>query len=119
MSKSARSTPWREWRRESARAAILDAAWDAVREDGLAALSLRDLARRAGITTPTVYAYFDSKDDIYDGMFGQAADQFAACVEAPYEPVDPQSALVVRARRFADFCLADLTRYQLLFQRSV
>jgi AcrR family transcriptional regulator len=33
---------------------------------GLAGLSLRDLARRAGITTPTVYAYFDSKNAIFD-----------------------------------------------------
>jgi AcrR family transcriptional regulator len=85
----------------------------------LAALSLRDLARRAGITTPTVYAYFDSKNDIYDAMFGQAAEEFAACMEAPYEPAEGRSALVARARRFADFCVADLTRYQLLFQRSI
>ena len=47
---------WRESRRQSARAAILDAAWAVVREEGLAGLSLRELARRAGITTPMIQA---------------------------------------------------------------
>ena len=67
---------WREARREQARAAVLTAAWELVRDEGLAALSLRELARRAGITTPTVYAYFESKNGILDAMFAQAAQQF-------------------------------------------
>ena len=85
MSKSAVRGDWREARRRSARAAILDAAWSLVREDGLAALSIRDLAARAGITTPTVYAYFDSKHAIYDAMFGEAATEFADVMTAHYE----------------------------------
>ena len=113
------SVDWRESRRQSAREAILAAAWTAVREEGLAALSLRDLARRSGITTPTVYAYFDSKNDIYDAMFGQAAEEFAAHMAAPYGTADPRATLLARLRRFVDFCTADLARYQLLFQRTL
>ncbi len=118
MSKSA-AVGWREGRRQSARAAILEAAWGVVREEGLAALSLRDLARRAGITTPTVYAYFDSKNGIYDAMFGQAAEDFAIHMAAPYDSAEPEGALVEGVRRFVDFCTADLARYQLLFQRTI
>ena len=33
------TTHWRETRRQSAREAIVDAAWDLVHEEGLAALS--------------------------------------------------------------------------------
>src|SRR5665647_1784269 len=77
MLKNSERVDWREARRQSARAAVLAAAWKMVRADGLAALSLRDLARHAGITTPTVYAYFDSKNDIFDAMFGEAAESFA------------------------------------------
>lgn len=110
---------WRETRRQAARTAILSAAWAAVREEGLAALSLRDLARRSGITTPTVYAYFDSKNAIYDAMFGQAARDFADCMAAPYDTGDPRAALAAGLRRFVDFCTADLPRYQLLFQRTI
>ena len=112
-------TDWRAARRQSARAVILTAAWAAVHKEGLAALSLRDLARRSGITTPTVYAYFDSKNDIYDAMFGQAAEEFASHMAAPYDTADPRAALVAAVRRFVDFCTADPAQYQLLFQRTL
>lgn len=119
MVKVAGTPDWRNSRRQSARAAILESAWAAVRDEGLAALSLRDLARRCGITTPTVYAYFDSKSDIYDAMFGQAADEFLRHMSAPYDTADPQERLVGSLRRFVRFCTADLARYQLLFQRTI
>jgi AcrR family transcriptional regulator len=110
---------WREGRRRSAQAAILDAAWAAVRDQGLAGLSMRDLASRAGITPPTVYAYFASKNDIYDAMFGQAAAEFAAHIEAPYPGEGATQDLIVGARRFVAFCTEDVARYQLLFQRTI
>ncbi len=110
---------WREGRRRSAREAILDAAWALVREEGLAGLSLRDLARKAGITTPTVYTYFDSKGAIYDAMFGQAAAQFAEEMAAPCDCEGPRDLLVASVRRFFEFCTSDPARYQLLFQRTL
>jgi AcrR family transcriptional regulator len=95
------------------------AAWALVHEEGLAALTLRDLARRAGVTTPTVYAYFESKHAIYDAMFGQAAADFAAHVAEPFETDDPPEVLLVSARRFVEFCTGDVARYQLLFQHII
>ena len=113
------TTSWREARRRSARDAIVEAAWALVGEEGLAGLSLRDLARRAGITTPTVYAYFDSKNAIYDAMFGKAATQFAERMAEPHPSDDLREVLVASARRFAEFCSSDPARYQLLFQRTL
>jgi AcrR family transcriptional regulator len=113
------TTDWREARRGSARDAIVDAAWALVREEGLAGLSLRDLARRAGITPPTVYAYFDSKNAIYDAMFGQAATLFAEKMADPFDCDDPRELLVAGVRRFFEFCTSDTARYQLLFQRTL
>ena len=110
---------WREARRQSARATVLAAAWQMVRADGLAALSLRELARRAGITTPTVYAYFDSKNAIFDAMFGEAAQSFADSKVEQVHTGDPRRSLAADAKRFVDFCMSDVTRYQLLFQHSV
>ena len=119
MVKTTETPDWREARRRSAREAIVDAAWELVGEEGLAALSLRDLARRAGITTPTVYAYFESKNAIYDAMFGQAATEFADAVAEPFDSDDPREILVAGARRFSRFCTSDPARYQLLFQRTI
>jgi AcrR family transcriptional regulator len=110
---------WRESRRQSAREAIVDAAWELVHEEGLAALSLRDLASRAGITTPTVYAYFESKNAIYDAMFGRAAAEFADRVAEPIGTSEPTAVLVAMAHRFFAFCTTDVARYQLLFQRTI
>lgn len=112
------TTEWREARRDFARRAIVDAAWDLVHEEGLPALSLRDLASRAGITTPTVYAYFDSKDAIYDAMFGRAATEFADWMAEPVEPMELAAMLMATAHRFVEFCIKDVVRYQLLFQRT-
>jgi AcrR family transcriptional regulator len=119
MIKKTETSSWRQARRRSARDAIIDAAWALVRDEGLAGLSLRDLARRAGISTPTVYAYFDSKNAIYDAMFGAAATQFANRMAEPYQGQDPRELLVAGALRFAEFCTSDSARYQLLFQRSI
>ena len=110
---------WRGARRRSARDAIVNAAWALVAEEGLAGLSLRDLARRAGITPPTVYAYFESKNAIYDAMFAQAASRFAERMAEPYDCDDPRDLLVAAVRRFFEFCSTDPPRYQLLFQRTV
>jgi AcrR family transcriptional regulator len=119
MTRNSGQAGWREARRRSARDAIVEAAWALVGEEGLAGLSLRDLARRAGITTPTVYAYFESKNAIYDAMFGQAARQFARRMAEPHDGADPPAALAATARRFAVFCASDPARYQLLFQRTL
>jgi AcrR family transcriptional regulator len=110
---------WREARRQNARAALLATAWAMVREDGLAALSLRELARRAGITTPTVYAYFESKNAIFDAMFGEAAQSFAEAKAQLPDTGDPHENLVADAARFVEFCTSDVARYQLLFQHPV
>lgn len=118
MSKTS-TAGWREARRKSARDAIVDAAWELVHEQGLAALSLRDLAGRAGITTPTVYAYFDSKNAIYDAMFGRAATEFADHMAQRYDEAEPVAALTASVQRFAKFCTDDVARYQLLFQRVI
>jgi AcrR family transcriptional regulator len=119
MSNLTKTIDWREGRRRSAREAIIDAAWSLVAEEGLAGLSLRDLARRAGITTPTVYSYFDSKNAIYDAMFAQAATKLAGRMAEPFGELDSLELLVAGVRRFAAFCISDPARYQLLFQRTL
>ena len=59
-------------RRAAARAEILDAAWAIAREKGLSDLTLREVGSRVGMRGPSLYSYFDSKNAIYDAMFGQA-----------------------------------------------
>ena len=81
--------------------------------------ALRGLAQRAGITTPTVYAYFDSKNAIYDAMFGEAAQSFFDSLAEPIDADDQYRRLMNHNERFIEFCVSDVPRYQLLFQRSI
>jgi len=106
-------------RREATRAEILEAAWELVRAEGLAALSLRDLAGRVGMQAPSLYSYFDSKHAIYDAMFAQGAQDFLARELALATTGDALHDLQAGSRMFVGFCTEDPVRYQLLFQRTI
>jgi AcrR family transcriptional regulator len=112
----------RSVRREATKAEILDAAWALVRIEGLAGLSLRDLAARVGMRAPSLYQYFASKHAIYDALFGQAAYdalEYVGDFGELAKGADVRAPFRAYARRFFDFCVADPARYQLLFQRTI
>lgn len=109
-------------RQDAARAAILDAAWEVVRAEGLAALSMRDLGARVGMKAQSLYSYFPSKHAIHDAMFRQGYEAFNAAMAASAAAGaagDATSDAVRAALVFFDFCTAEPVRYQLLFQRVV
>jgi len=106
-------------RREATLAEIVDAAWTLVRREGLAALSMRDLARLVGMQAPSLYSYFDSKHAIYDAMFAQGARAYLD-EEALVVPTgDPLADLQAGVRFFVEFCAKDPARYQLMLQRTI
>jgi AcrR family transcriptional regulator len=111
---------WRSARKATALAAIVDMAWELAREHGLAGLSLRDLARRLGMATPSLYSYVDSKHALYDAMF---ADGWQAFIDFEPQPADPTldlaTVLKVGAHRWVRFSLADPVRHQLLNHRTI
>ncbi len=49
--------------------AILAAAREVMRRDGVAALNLHEVARLVGMQTPSLYKYFPSKFALYDALF--------------------------------------------------
>ena len=55
---------------------ILDVAREMMRDEGVAALNLNEIARRMGMTTPALYGYFPSKAALYDALFQQAVHGF-------------------------------------------
>ncbi len=106
-------------RREAVTAEILEAAWEVARSEGLAGLSLRDIARRIGMRPPSLYWYFDSKRAIYDAMFMQGNQELLARISRQRWPQDPKALLRLCARAFVEFSMEDVERYQLLFQRTI
>ncbi len=107
-------------RHEATRAEIIDAAWAIAREEGLGAITLREIARRIGMQAPSLYSYFRSKNDLYDVMFGQAwADVRDSKPSADSLPADPRAALKVIAHFYFDWAVADPARYLLTSQRTI
>ncbi len=106
-------------RHKATRAEILDVAWQVARTEGLAALSLRDIAQRVGMQAPSLYSYFDSKSAIYDAMFAQGAAEFLKRDQQLVATGDALQDLKAGMRNFVEFCTDDPPRYQLLFQRTV
>jgi len=107
-------------RREATRREILDAAWEIARREGLAALTLREVATRIGMRPPSLYSHFPAKNAIYDAMFEQAWGELSAAFDALEPlPADHRKAMLAVVETFFDFAVADLARYQLMNQRTI
>ncbi len=110
----------RRGRRHAAKTeAIVDAAWELAREQGLAGISLRALAAAVDLSQPSLYSYFASKNELYDLMYAQGNRQLLERLEAIDLPEDPRQALKKAAREFITFFTEDWTRYQIMNQRTV
>ena len=121
---AAPTLPRRAQRHEATRAEIVAAAWELVREQGLAGLTMRDLGRRVGMTAQSLYSYVAAKHDIYDAMFAEGYRAFGEWMSAvtapgPDEHDDPVALARTVARRYLEFCTDDPVRFQLLFQRTI
>lgn len=113
-------TDVRSRRREQTRGEILAAAWRLAERDGIAGLSLRELAHEVGMRAPSLYTYFDSKAAIYDEMFAAGYRQLDAAVgDLDVDAEDPVGSLATAIAAFLDFCCASVARYQLLFTAAV
>jgi AcrR family transcriptional regulator len=108
-------------RREATKQEILTASWAVAREEGLAQVTLREVAGRVGMRAPSLYSHFESKNAIYDAMFGQAWTEFlkAALAADTPRPRTARSALRRYARVFFEYAVADLARHQLMNQRTI
>ena len=109
MSRSATPSRWqkgismtsslRERRRQMLRDEILAASQTLIAERGYAAMSMDDLASRVGVSKPTLYSQFSTKEDLVVAMASQV-------VERLFSVLDDDS----ETTRSALDCLTDLLR---------
>jgi AcrR family transcriptional regulator len=110
----------RQRNRQEMIAAILAIARDIMRENGVAALSLSELARRLQVTTAALYRYFPSKAGLYDALYRVGMDVFRAYITPVWEEHSPgwqQFEAWIEARmRFAQ---EQPELFSLVFERPV
>lgn len=79
--------------------ALVDAAMDVVRSDGVGALALRDLARTIGVSPSATYRHFPSRDHLVAAVSQQARQQLALELLAARDAVSTSGARVGTALR--------------------
>ena len=106
-------------RRARAEREILDAAWAVMTREGVAALSVREVARAVGIRQQSLTYYFATKQALLDALFADGfADLHARFDQLP-PATDPVEGVVEVARAFVDHLVARPAAYHLMFQGTV
>jgi AcrR family transcriptional regulator len=100
-------------------ASIVAIAWELARTHGVGGVTLHGLAREVGMRQPSLYAYFDSKNALFDAMFADGNRQLLERLDSLALPPDPRAAVKCFMGALAKFALADTARCLLLFQRPV
>jgi AcrR family transcriptional regulator len=96
----------RSYHHGNLRVALVKAALKAIAEDGPDKLSLRDVARRAGVSAAAVYRHFHDKDDLLVAVAVECADRIGAVMaealaDAPADPLERFRATGIAYVRFA------------------
>lgn len=93
---------------------IFQAARAAFERDGLGGLSMRTVARDAGLSTMAIYRHFPTKDSLLDALMLDGFDAWEARVAAVDE-ADPVAWLEQVLAAFLDFAVEDPHRFDAAF----
>ena len=118
---SAERTDRRQRRRRETISEVLDVALQVMAEQGVAGLSLGEVARRMGIRPPSLYVYFDSKNALYDAIFARGWGALGTVMEPIMDRVnsDVRTYLLRNAEAFVRWSVEHPAYSQLMFWRPV
>lgn len=98
---------------------ILDAAWAVMAREGVAALSVREVARAVGIRQQSLTYYYPTKQALLDALFADGFADLRTCFDHLAPGTDPIQGVVAVARAFVDHLVARPAAYHLMFQGTV
>src|SRR5262245_10100152 len=89
-------------------------------EEGVNGLSLAEVARRLGVTPPSLYKYFPSLMSVYDALFARAARAHLEVMRSAMDAAEPGlTALEAGLVESGHWCMEHRALAQLLFWRPV
>jgi AcrR family transcriptional regulator len=114
----------RQRRRQETIEEVLDVAVEIMTEQGVAGLSVGEIARRMGIRPPSLYVYFPSKHAVYDALFARGARALLAAMQEQgrtvlASPTTLEDSLLAAARAFVSWSVEHPAYSQLLFWRPI
>jgi len=113
-----RSTARRPYHHGDLRRTLLDAALELVEVEGLAALSLREVAKRAGVTHGAPYHHFPDRGALMSAIAGEGfvllRDGMDAAAAVTGE--DPMARLATIGRCYVHFALTHRAHFRVMFR---
>lgn len=101
---------------EGIRERILESALSIIVQEGFAALTMRSLATKIGMTAPNIYNYFKNKDELYITLeirgFAMLHKQL---LKAYKHQNDPYQRGIALARAYLDFGMTHSSYYDIMF----
>src|SRR3954470_13716814 len=95
---------------------ILDCSWSLMEREGVAALSVREVARSVGIRQQSLTYYFPTKQELLDALFADGFVEVRKEFERLPPAADPVEGVVDVAVAFVDHLVARPAAYHLMFQ---
>jgi AcrR family transcriptional regulator len=96
-------------------AALIAAARELLAQDGTEALSLRAVARRAGVSAMAPYRHFPDKEALLAAVAAEGFRDFAAALEAADRSAPPGRALLEQGVAYVRFACAQPALFRLMF----
>lgn len=95
--------------------ACLRAARDSIAELGVEQLSLREVARRLGVSHQAPYRHYPSRDHLLVEVMRRCFRDFAAFLDERVEQADPHDDLAALGARYLEFAAQHPVEYRLMF----
>jgi len=108
-----------EHSREELRELALRAAADIVSESGAAALSMREVARRIGISAAAVYRHFDGKEALIFAACTQGFEVFSSYLVRALNAPTPLERALAASEQYRAFGLENPLDYRFIFMSPV
>lgn len=105
--------PLKSYHHGDLRNALLKAAREVLEERGPSFLGLREISRRVGVSAPSAYHHFPSRDAIALGLAEQGAREMAECLTVG--PSDATDTLAPYGEAYVAFVRANPALYRLMF----
>ncbi|GAB5470369.1 MAG: TetR/AcrR family transcriptional regulator [Rhodospirillales bacterium] len=99
--------------------ACLSEALKIIAESGVETLSLREVARRLGLSHQAPYKHFASRDHILAGLVERLYQEFAAYLDDRPEATDPFVDLGNMGARYLEYASERPLEYRLLFNTAL
>ena len=98
---------------------ILDAAWELMAREGVAEVSVREVARSVGLRQQSLTYYFPTKHALLDALFADGFTDLGRVFARLPVNDDSVEAVGDLAVAVVEYCVANPARYHLMFQRTI